>query len=111
MLLNAGQDNVRRGVLGLRRERALDFTSRLLPSAGARHRAGATEYRAHRVFPAVEPVRLGEPLLAIELFDRLVDIVLGQTDQPEQPVQAERRIPPTPLNLAILNRGALAKNG
>ena len=56
-------------------------------------------------------MRLGELALSIELAQRLLDIVLRQPHESEQPVQAERGIALAAADLPILHGGALPQDG
>src|SRR5207253_9835486 len=60
-----------------------------------------------RVFASVQPVRRGERMLPIEFRNRFLDILLRETHETEEPVQAERGIAAAARDLAILDGGAL----
>ena len=56
-------------------------------------------------------MRLGELPLAIELAERFLDVILRQSNQSEQPMQAQRGIAVAATDLAILHRRSLTEHG
>src|SRR5262245_41623488 len=55
-------------------------------------------------------MRLGQRTFLFELLERLLDVVLCEAHEPEEPVQPERRIAFPSRDLAILHRGAMLKD-
>ena len=75
---------------------------RVAAASGAQQRRAAADRGVHRVLAAVESMRLGQPALALEFAERVLDVVLRQTHQAEQPMQSERRIALAASDLPIL---------
>ena len=97
-------------IVGIQRERLVEIPNRFFRPVRAQPRHAAAQSRIHRKLPAVQPARVGQRQLAIELGQRTFHVALGQTYERAKPVQTQGRISLAALQLAILNRGAFAKH-
>lgn len=97
-------------MIGRRCEGAVDLAQRILDPPEAREGSGSSEPGTQCILPPVEPMLVGEGLLAIELPDRLRHVVLGKTHEAEQPVEPERGITASAFDEAILNGRAMPED-
>ena len=91
-------------------KRPLEAVGRFFSAPKAQEARPSAVKRVHLVFAAVQSMRLGELALPVELTKRLVDVVLRQPNQAEQPMQAQCWIAIATTNLAILDSGPLTED-
>src|SRR5437868_11555327 len=100
----------RPGVLGEQLERLLEATCRAGVISSAELGEPGTVARVHRELRPVELTAPERPLPR-ELGVRFDNVVLGQPDEPEQPVKSAGGIPLAKIGLAILGDRAFPEDG
>src|SRR5215813_9275493 len=98
-------------MIGVEPQRLLEALRRIRVPPHPQQTGTARVYGVPLKLTPVQAVRLGERAFAIELTKRLVEVVLCQTDESEQPVQTERRIAIAAIELPILDGRALSEHG
>src|SRR5262249_41116560 len=98
-------------VVRIERQCALEGVGSFLDPVEAKEASAETEQRVHLELAAVQPMRFRELPFAVELLERLANIVLRKPDEGEKPVETQRGISIAAGDLAILDGGALPKNG
>ncbi len=97
-------------MIRVRGEHIVEARDRLVAPVSPQQRRAAAERGVRRIFASVETVRFGERPLAREFRQRVFDVVLRESHEPEQPVQSERGVALAAPDLPILDRRAVPED-